>query len=151
MINKGLMTSKTDEWATPQAFFDELNKEFNFELDVCATKENAKCAKYFTKKQDGLAQNWDNLRVWMNPPYGREIGKWVKKASEARGGGSSVLTPGTNRHTLFPSVYLQQGRDKICEGSLKVRRFQELGPLSKYGGSISLCMNPNLRLRYKIK
>ena len=85
-INKGMMSSNTPEWATPQATFDELNREFGFTFDVCATKENAKCENYYTKEQDGLAHDWDHEVIWCNPPYGREIGKWVKKASEATGG-----------------------------------------------------------------
>ena len=83
MINKGMMSSNTGEWATPQAFFDKLNAEFNFELDVCAAETNAKCVFHFTKEADGLSQIWKPYRCWMNPPYGREIGAWVKKASEA--------------------------------------------------------------------
>ena len=69
MINKGLFTSNTDLWSTPQDFFDELNKEFYFTLDPCYNKENAKCDKFFTKKQDGLKQSWDGEIVFMNPPY----------------------------------------------------------------------------------
>lgn len=80
MINEGLFTSNTNEWATPQKFFDELNDEFNFTLDPCATIENAKCRKFFTKEEDGLLQSWKGERVFCNPPYGREISKWVKKA-----------------------------------------------------------------------
>jgi site-specific DNA-methyltransferase (adenine-specific) len=79
MLNKGLFTSKTPEWETPQKFFDELNKEFHFTLDVCATKQNAKCKKYYSEKDDGLKKGWYG-NVWCNPPYGREIGKWVEKA-----------------------------------------------------------------------
>lgn len=79
-------SSKTDQWATPHDFFDKLNNEFQFDLDPCADETNAKCKKYYTKEDDGLAQNWDGFRVFCNPPYGREIGKWVKKASETRGG-----------------------------------------------------------------
>lgn len=79
MINKGMMTSNTDLWATPQYFFDCLNEEFGFTLDVCANKDNAKCDKYYTKEQDGLAQRWEG-NCWMNPPYGREIGKWCERA-----------------------------------------------------------------------
>ena len=58
MINKGLMSSNTDEWATPQKLYDELNKEFNFTLDPCSTKENHKCSTYFTKEDDGLQKEW---------------------------------------------------------------------------------------------
>lgn len=80
-------SSKTDMWATPQEFFDKLNAEFDFTLDPCATKENAKCAKFFTEEQDGLAQPWENERVFCNPPYGRVLKDWVRKAAETRGGG----------------------------------------------------------------
>lgn len=79
MINKGLFTSNTPEWETPQALFDQLNKEFNFTIDVCATKENAKCKNYFTKEDNGLLKTWYGT-CWMNPPYGRQIGEWVEKA-----------------------------------------------------------------------
>lgn len=85
MINQGLFTSNTDLWATPQSFFDKLHDEFGFEVDVCANHENAKCPVFFTKEQDGLQQNWNDKTCWMNPPYGREIKSWVKKASDARG------------------------------------------------------------------
>ena len=76
-------SSRTDEWATPQDFFDELNKEFRFTLDPCADKSNAKCAKYYTHKDDGLSKDWSGERVFCNPPYGREIGKWIKKAHDS--------------------------------------------------------------------
>jgi len=79
MLNPTLFSSRTDEWSTPQAFFDLLSQRFYFTLDPCATPENAKCSSYFTKAEDGLVQKWSG-RVFMNPPYGRQIGKWVKKA-----------------------------------------------------------------------
>lgn len=66
---KTLFSSATDEWATPQDFFDALNAEFGFTLDPCATHENAKCARYFTVEDDGLAQDWSGHTVFMNPPY----------------------------------------------------------------------------------
>jgi len=72
MINKGLFTSNTPEWETPQDFFDELDKEFNFQFDVCATKENAKVGRFWNKDEDGLKQDWSKVSgwKWMNPPYG---------------------------------------------------------------------------------
>ena len=79
-------SSQTDMWSTPQSFFDELNKEFDFTLDPCATKENAKCKKFFTEQDDGLLQSWDGERVFCNPPYGRVLKNWVRKASVSRGG-----------------------------------------------------------------
>ena len=59
-------SSKTDLWATPQEFFDKYDKIFNFETDVCANKENAKCVKFFTQEDDGLSQEWEGV-CWMNP------------------------------------------------------------------------------------
>ena len=81
-MNKEVMfSSKTDLWGTPQDLFDKLDAEFHFDLDVCAMPENAKCEQYYTPEQDGLVQEWTGT-CWCNPPYGRQIGKWVKKASE---------------------------------------------------------------------
>lgn len=80
-INNGLFTSNSDMWETPQHLFDALDATYRFTLDVCATAENAKCKDYFTPEIDGLSQVWRGM-CWMNPPYGREIGKWVKKAHE---------------------------------------------------------------------
>lgn len=79
---RNMFTSNTDMWATPQWLFDKLNEEFNFDLDPCATAENAKCEKYFTKEDDGLMQDWGGHSVFCNPPYGREISRWVKKCYE---------------------------------------------------------------------
>ncbi len=80
MITTGMMSSNTDEWATPKLFFDKLNEKYHFTLDPCCSIENRKCEKYYTKKENGLLQSWKNERVFCNPPYGREIGKWVEKA-----------------------------------------------------------------------
>ena len=79
-INNGLMTSNTDEWYTPRGLYASLDKEFNFTLDPCCTKESAKCKKFYTKDDDGLSQDWSKNIVFMNPPYGREIKDWVEKA-----------------------------------------------------------------------
>ena len=84
-------SSKSNEWATPQYLFDELDKEFNFTLDPCATDENFKCDKYFTIEDDGLIQDWSNDVVFMNPPYGRDIKHWIKKAYESHKQGATVV------------------------------------------------------------
>lgn len=79
-------------WCTPQDIFDELNKEFNFTLDVAATDKSAKCNDYYTKQDDGLSKSWKTSgTVFCNPPYGRTIGKWVKKAYDEFLGGQSVV------------------------------------------------------------
>lgn len=77
-----MFSSKTDLWATPQSFFDELDKEFHFTTDACAVPENAKCEHFFSPETDGLRQEWTGV-CWCNPPYGKEIGKWIKKAHDS--------------------------------------------------------------------
>lgn len=91
-ISESMYSSKSAEWSTPQDFFDKLDAEFHFTLDVCATPENAKCKKFFTREQDGLAQDWSGHVVWCNPPYGKTIGEWCKKAYyHSLGGGTCVM------------------------------------------------------------
>lgn len=85
------MSSQTAEWATPADFFAELDREFRFDLDPCATADNAKCAQFYTKEQDGLAQDWGGRRVFCNPPYGREIARWVRKCYEESRKGALVV------------------------------------------------------------
>ncbi len=77
---KAILLARTA--ATRQDFFDKLNEEFSFTLDPCATKENAKCERFFTKEDDGLSQKWDG-RIFCNPPYGRAICRWIKKAHDS--------------------------------------------------------------------
>lgn len=78
------------KWATPQDFYEKLDQEFGFELDVCSTIENAKCSKFYTKAEDGLKQEWTGV-CWCNPPYGREIKHWMKKAYESSLKGATVV------------------------------------------------------------
>ncbi len=90
-MNKEVMfSSKTDLWETPQDLFDRLNEEFHFTLDVCALPENAKCEKYYSPKQDGLKQSWNGV-CWCNPPYGKQIGMWVRRAWLASAAGSTIV------------------------------------------------------------
>ena len=97
-MNTELMfSSATGEWETPQDLFDRLDALYHFNLDVCATPENAKCERYFTKEQDGLSKNWGGYCAWCNPPYGREIGAWVRKGYE------SAKEPGTTVVMLLPA------------------------------------------------
>lgn len=96
-INNGLMTSNSNEWYTPETFFNELNKEFNFDLDPCCTQYSAKCDKFYTKETDGLSQSWGGCSVFMNPPYGREIKDWIKKAY------TESLKPNTIVVALIPA------------------------------------------------
>jgi phage N-6-adenine-methyltransferase len=112
-------SSKTVIWATPQALFDELNAEFNLDVDVCALEENAKLPVYFTPEQDGLAQDWSGLRCWMNPPYGREISKWVEKA--ATGGAAVIvaLLPSRTDTRWWHSYIQDKAEVRFIKGRLK--------------------------------
>lgn len=96
MIKNVMFSSKSDMWATPQDLFDKLNDKFNFETDVCAIEQNAKCANYYSPEQDGLQQEWIG-NCWMNPPYGREISKWMEKAY------TSAVTHGATVVCLVPA------------------------------------------------
>lgn len=125
-MNTDLMfSSKTNEWATPQYLFDELNKEFNFTLDPCATKENAKCKKFFTIEDDGLKQSWDNEIVFCNPPYGRQIKDWVKKASEAKGGIVVMLIPARPDTTYFHNYIYNKAEIRFIKGRVKFNGLQK--------------------------
>jgi site-specific DNA-methyltransferase (adenine-specific) len=75
-----MFSSKDDKWSTPQDFYDELNAEFGFTLDPCADDSNHKCNKYYTEEDDGLLQDWQGEIVFCNPPYGKAIKDWVRKA-----------------------------------------------------------------------
>ena len=137
-MNNIHFSSQSNEWETPQDFFDKLNKEFLFELDVCATKENTKCTRWFEIQDDGLSKSWDNKNVWCNPPYGREIGKWVKKASEARGGDRGDVNSSKDRYKILSRIYLQQKEcgDTLYKRSIKIWRTSKLRPFSFNGGNI---------------
>jgi phage N-6-adenine-methyltransferase len=89
--NNGRYNGNGRHWATPPEVFDPLDREFGFTLDPCATPETAKCAKFFTEAEDGLSQDWGTHRVFMNPPYGREIYAWVRKARLAAERGALVV------------------------------------------------------------
>lgn len=112
-------SSATDLWATPQDFFDVLHAEFGFDLDVCATDENAKCARYFTAETDGLAQEWSGT-CWMNPPYGRVIGDWMRKAWESSLSGATVVCLVPSRtDTRWWHDYAMRGEIRYVRGRLK--------------------------------
>ena len=112
-------SSATDLWATPQDFFDRYNARFGFNLDVCASNANAKCERFFTKADAGLAQDWRGV-CWMNPPYGREIGHWMRKAYESSLEGATVvcLVP-ARTDTRWWHDYAMKGEVEFIKGRLK--------------------------------
>ena len=120
-MNTELMfSSKTDLWETPKDLFDKLNNEFHFTLDVCATPENAKCDSFYTKEQDGLSQPWEGV-VWCNPPYGKQIGSWVRKGFFASISGNTVvmLLPARTDTRWFHEYIYGKAEIRFIRGRLK--------------------------------
>lgn len=118
-MNKEVMfSSKTDLWGTPQDLFDELDAEFHFDLDVCALPDNAKCKRYYTPEMDGLSQKWGGGCCWCNPPYGRQIGKWVRKAAES-GITVVMLLPARTDTKWFHDYILGKAEIRFLKGRLK--------------------------------
>ncbi|WP_243115148.1 phage N-6-adenine-methyltransferase [Intestinibacillus sp. Marseille-P6563] len=121
MNSEVMFSSKTDMWETPQDFFDALDQEFHFTLDVCATPENAKCERYYTPDDDGLSQPWNGV-VWCNPPYGREIGRWVLAgsiASVAQRTTVVMLLPARTDTRWFHDYILGKAEIRFIRGRLK--------------------------------
>ena len=127
MNNKLMFSSATDEWSTPQDFFDKLNDEFSFTLDPCANDTNHKWKKYFTKTENGLLQNWDDEIVFCNPPYGREIGKWVKKAAESKATVVMLLPARTDTKWFHDYIY-EKAEIRFIKGRLKFGEAQNSAP-----------------------
>ena len=110
--------SATMEWTTPDSLWLPLHQEFGFTLDVCSTHENAKCKKHFTIADDGLSQTWGEGEVcWMNPPYGPQLAKWVKKCYVESGKGSLVvaLIP-VRSNTSYWHDYAMKGEIRFLRG-----------------------------------
>lgn len=132
-------SSASDNWATPQDFFDELDSEFGFTLDVCASSANAKCKMYYTKEDNGLEQDWAGI-VWCNPPYGREISKWIKKGFETGQKGHTVvmLIP-ARTDTAYWHDYVMHGQIRFIRGRLKFGGHKNSAPFPSavviFGGS----------------
>ncbi len=121
-MNKILFSSVSMDWETPKEFFDKLNQEFNFTLDPCATPETAKCSLFFTPEQNGLIQDWSKHRVFMNPPYSRQISSWMKKAYEESLRGALVvcLIP-ARTDTRWWWDYCFKGEIRFIKGRIKFK------------------------------
>ena len=119
---KTMLSSKDMDWETPQDFFDELDKEFNFTLDPCATAKTAKCKKYYTKEDDGLSKGWAGEVVFCNPPYGTEIKNWVRKCSEESRKNDTIivmLIPARTDTIYFHEYIYHKAKIRFIKGRLK--------------------------------
>lgn len=116
-----MFSSQSDMWETPQDLFDKLNDEFHFNLDVCAIASNAKCAAFYSPEQNGLIQPWHG-RCWCNPPYGRQVGKWVKKAYDTAyvdGNLVVMLLPARTDTKWFHEYIYGKAEIRFLKGRLK--------------------------------
>ncbi|MFA5875247.1 MAG: DNA N-6-adenine-methyltransferase [Candidatus Margulisiibacteriota bacterium] len=123
-----MLSSKTDLWSTPQDLFDRLNSVYHFKIDVCATHNNSKCRYFYSPEENGLIRPWRGV-CWMNPPYGREIGKWVKKAYESSLEGALVVCLLPSRtDTKWWHDYVMKGDIDFIKGRLKFGNSKNSAP-----------------------
>ena len=125
---EAMFSSKSNEWETPQSFFDRLNQTLGpFTLDPCATKETTKVPEnFFTQEEDGLMKDWEGETVFMNPPYGREISMWMRKAY------LESQKPNTRVVCLIPSRTDTRYWHEYC---MKAKEIHFVKGRLKFGGS----------------
>ena len=117
--NSVFFSSQSDDWETPYRLFAELDREFHFTLDPCATPANAKCKQFYTKKDNGLAKDWSGV-VFLNPPYGRDVGKWIRKAyCESQRGVTVVCLLPARTDTVWWHRYCLKGEIRYIKGRVK--------------------------------
>lgn len=141
MNREALFSSATDMWETPEEFFKALDAEFHFDVDVCAVKENAKCKKFFSPEQDGLSQEWRGV-CWCNPPYGRKIGEWVRRAYlAAKTGNATVvaLLPARTDTKWFHEYIYGKAEIRFVKGRLKFGGGEEQCPVPVDGRHLDGC------------
>jgi site-specific DNA-methyltransferase (adenine-specific) len=130
-MNKVMYSSKKQDWETPQDLFNKLDKEFNFTLDPCANDKNHKCKKYYTIKDNGLKQSWKGETVFCNPPYGREIKKWVKKCYEESKNNDTkivMLIPARTDTKYFHDYIYHKAKLRFIKGRLKFSNSKNSAP-----------------------
>ena len=141
MINKGLFSSNTNEWATPQAFFDELNSEFHFDLDPCATSTNHKCDNFYTIEDDGLTKDWGGGgESFLQSPIrqgDRQVGQEMLRGSTEAGHLVRLAHTGQNGHGVLPRLHLPQGaRGALHPRPTALQRKSARRSLPVYGGGL---------------
>ena len=120
-LSRVLFSRKSDEWATPQDLFDELDAEFHFDIDACASDLNHKCDEYYTKIRDGLTADWRGKTVFCNPPYS-DIARWVEKCyREGTKDNTTVvlLIPSRTDTTYFHNFIYHRAEIRFVGGRLK--------------------------------
>lgn len=117
-----MFSSEKDNWETPQDLFDKLDDEFHFTLDAASSDLNAKCEKHYTVEDDGLSQSWAGNNVFLNPPYGRNMKDWMRKAyeeSQAENTTVVVLVPARTDTAWFHDYVYGKAELRFLRGRLK--------------------------------
>ncbi len=131
-VQKVMFSSKTGDWATPQDFFDKLNWRYGpFDLDPCASAHNTKCTNFYTAQDDGLSKDWTGHTVFVNPPYGRGIDKWIEKAyNTAKWENSRVvmLIPARTDTKYWHSYVMKAAEVHFVKGRLKFGSAKNCAP-----------------------
>lgn len=131
MNTKALFSSQRSDWETPQDLFERLDEEFHFTLDPAASEECHKCSRFFTEEQDGLLQPWTGERVFCNPPYGRKIGDWAKKACEEAQNPDTIvvmLLPARTDTRWFHRYIYGKAEIRFLKGRLKFGKAKNSAP-----------------------
>ena len=141
-LTKGLLTSDRDDWETPRDFFDALDAEFGFTLDPCSSDANAKCARHWTRADDGLSKDWSGERVFMNPPYGREIGRWVEKAATSGAEIVVGLLPARTDTAWFHDWVYGKAELRFLRGRLKFAQGGVQGQSAPFPSLLAIWRSP---------
>jgi phage N-6-adenine-methyltransferase len=144
-ISQVLYSSRSDEWPTPQSFFDGLHREFRFTLDPCASPDNAKCRRFFTREQNGLHRHWGAHRVFCNPPYGRDMRAWAQKCFEASRRGALVVLLAharTDTRWFHDWVYGKAAEIRFIRGRLRFGDGRQSAPFPSLVAVFRPCMSP---------
>ena len=116
---KVMFSSQKEDWTTPKWLFDELNQEFDFTVDLCASKENALCEIYYTKENDGMKADLTGQRVFCNPPYGRKsTAEWIKKCSSCNADVCVMLIPARTDTKAFHEYIWKKAEIRFLKGRL---------------------------------
>lgn len=132
-LQKAMVSSKSNEWATPQDLFDELHKEFKFTLDPCSTDKNNKCKKYYTIDDDGLSKTWKDEIVFMNPPYGGHTRDWIEKAYQESKNGAIVvclIVSSTDRSYWHDFIFPYAQEIRFIRGRLHFNNSKSSAPFA---------------------
>ena len=129
-FDKNRFRTENQTWETPDSLFNDLNKEFHFDIDLSASKENTKCKRFISQKEDALKQIWKG-KGWLNPPYGggsvNSLKNWVKKSyNETRKKGCLVVM-------LIPARTNTQWWHKYC---MKAKEIRFIKGRPKFKGNI---------------